>query len=581
MYRRHKLSLMLLIAALLVGLLSACSQNDNGGNNQPGQNAGGDNGASENAGNAGANNAAADEEKAAAIRAGEYKFEEPVTITTVKATDNTIEFKNGETVENNVHTQWARDELGIDIEYLWQVPGDQFATKIRLMLTSGEQLPDILETEDMTLLNEMIESGYYRDITEDFEMYASDWYQEVMGSDPLMWSQMMYDGKKMGLPGFANAGNDNAVMWIRQDLLDELDMEAPTTFEELEALMQAMKDEQPGSVDNLIPLGLSLGAGGGSNPNPFAGWLGESTWVFGPSGTIPAQWLLDEETDTLVHGSTKPEMKAGLERIKSWYDKGFISKEAGLHDENKLAELTGQGRIGILVAPYWLMNWPVPDLQKNVPGATMNPFPVPTLDGVAAARDTKFLRGGMLVRKDFEHADALFLYLNRLVSGRDAGGEFENGFAEDYDYTVLDDGTISTEEDAIPGGKVSIMKYFLYNPTAPFDLMQMMDKIASGAEPETAAEVRMTRTNPNQLRAGQIVNEGWEQGVYIPTQFTGANTPALQSKGGILAKLEGETFTSMIYGKKPISDFDSFVEEWKKIGGQQVTDEVNAWYAKK
>ncbi|MGK3151707.1 sugar ABC transporter, partial [Staphylococcus shinii] len=93
----------------------------------------------------------------------------------------------------------------------------------------------------------------------------------------------------------------------------------------------------------LIPLGLSLGSGG-NNPNPFAGWLGESTWVFGPYGTIPYQWL--EKEGKLVHGSTLPEMKDGLARLNDWYNKGYISQEAGLHDENKLAELIGQGRVG-------------------------------------------------------------------------------------------------------------------------------------------------------------------------------------------------------------------------------------------
>ncbi|GAB6928177.1 hypothetical protein JCM10914A_21600 [Paenibacillus sp. JCM 10914] len=570
MNRTYKLPLMLLVVALLIGLLGACSQQDSGQSGEservPDEKA--------------ANTEKPDDATATAIREGSYKFDPPVTITTVKATDNTMSFKNRETVENNVHTQWALDELGVKLEYLWQVPGDQFATKIRLMLTSREELPDTFMTEDMTLLNELIESGYYRDITEDFERYASDRYKKVYNSDPLMWSQVTFDGKKMALPNLANAGNDNAVMWIRQDILDELGMEAPSDFEELEALLQAMLERPADGASKLIPLGLSLGAGGGSSPNPFTGWLGESTWVFGPNGTIPSQWLINEEDGTLVHGSTKPEMKAGLERIKSWYDQGFISKEAGLHDENKLAELIGQGRIGIVVAPYWTAAWPIPDLQSNVPGATMKPFPIPSLDGKAAARDTNFLRGGLLVKKDFDHVDALFLYLNRVFGERDAGSEFENGFAEDYDYTVLEDGSISVDDSDIPGGKVGVFKYFIYEPKDPFALMTLMDKISSGEKPETAEEIRMSRINPDQLRAGQIVSEGWGNNVYVPTYFNGANTTTMQSKGGILAKLEGETFTSMIYGKKPISEFDSFVEEWKKIGGDQVTKEVNEWYKK-
>jgi len=28
-----------------------------------------------------------------------------------------------------------------------------------------------------------------------------------------------------------------------------------------------------------------------------------------------------------------------------------------------------------------------------------------------------------------------------------------------------------------------------------------------------------------------------------------------------------------------IDEFDIFVENWLKLGGQQITDEVNAWYS--
>ncbi|SEL94629.1 carbohydrate ABC transporter substrate-binding protein, CUT1 family [Paenibacillus sp. cl141a] len=545
---------------MMIAFVTACSGNNNTGSEaEPSP-----------------TNRESEDSNAEAIQKGTYKFDTPVTITTVKATDTTMKFKNGETVENNVHTQWAREQLGINIKYLWQVPGDQFATKMRLMLTSNEDLPDVLMTEDMTLLNELIQSGKYKDISEDYDKYASQTIKDIYSSHPLMWSQVTFDGKKMAFPNFAHAGNDNGVMWIRQDWLDELDMKAPATVEELEALMQAILDKKPGGSDNMIPLGVSLGAGG-SNPYVFGGWLGESTWVFGPSGTVPNQWL--EKDGKLVHGSTLPEMKEGLARLRAWYEKGYISKEAGLHDENKLAELIGQGRVGIVVAPYWMAGWPTPDLEKNVPGATMNPYPLPTLNGKAAARDTNFLRGGMIVKKDFKHTDALFLYLNRIFEKGKVGSEFENGWYQDYDYTIKADKTISVDENDIPGGKVGPAKYLLMEPKNPFTNLKRLAKMSRGEEPSNVEEERTKRTSsPNHLKAAEIVDNGWNDNTYIPNAFTGSPTKTMQSKNGILAKLEGETFLGIIYGKKPLNDFDNFVHEWYKIGGEQVTNEANEWF---
>lgn len=565
-----KKSIMLALAAVFIFTLAACSTN--GGGNNPG-NAGSQNGGEEPE----ATQAPAEPEdsNAEAIRNGTYKFDPPVTITTVKATDGTFKFKNGENLDNNVHTKWALEELGIELKNLWESPGDQFATKVRLMLTAQETLPDVLMTEDMGLINELIQSGHYRDITEDFERYASPGVKDIYNSHPLMWSQVTHEGKRMAIPNFAHAGNDNGVLWIRQDWLDQFGLQPPTTFEEMEAVMQAFLDGHPGG--NIIPLGLSLGAGG-NQPNPFAGWLGESTWVFGPYGTVPYQWL--ERDGKLVHGSTLPEMKGGLERLHDWFNRGFISQEAGLHDENKLAELIGQGRVGMVVAPYWLPNWPIPDLKNNVEGADMKPYPLPTLDGKTAFRDTTFLRGGMLVKKDFDHVDALFLYLNRIF-GRvllEPGSEFENGWALDYDYTILEDGSISVDEEDIPGGKVGVAKYVLMEPKDPFTNLRMLADISRGVEPQTSAEKRAALANPDTLKAAEIVDDGWKNGWAVAQQFTGAPTPAMQSKSGILVKLEGDTFISMIYGRKPIGDFDNFVKEWMSIGGEEITKEANEWY---
>ncbi|CAN7617431.1 hypothetical protein [Paenibacillus sp. LjRoot56] len=556
--------LLALAVIMVFSLVTACSQSTSSG----------EKGAENSPTSAAQKGASAD-----AIQKGTYKFETPVTITTVKATDATMKFKNGETMENNVHTKWAHDQLGVDLKVLWQVPGEQFNTKLRLMLTANESLPDVLTTQDMTLLDELIQSGKYRDITADFEKYASPKMKQIYNANPLNWSQVTYGGKKMALPNFATAGNDNPVMWIRQDWLDKLGIKAPKTFEELEAVMQAFLDKKPGGSDNVIPLGASLGSGG-SSPNPFTSWLGETSWVFGALGTVPYQWL--EKDGKLVHGSTLPAMKDGLAKLRDWYNKGYLSKEAGLHDENKLAELIAQGRVGIVVAPSWMSGWPNTDMQKNVAGSIMKPYPLPTLNGKIQARDTTYLRGGLLVKKDFQHVDALFLYLNRIFGAvnPEEGSEFVNGWAKDYDYTIKADGTYSVTEGDIPGGKVSPAKYLLIEPKDPFIGMKLRADVSRGKTPVTPSEKKIAVSGQDGLKAAEIVDDGWKAGIYIPQAYTGANTPAMQSKGGILVKLEGDTFINIIYGKKPVTEFDNFVKEWKSLGGDDMTKEVNDWYSK-
>ena len=60
--------------------------------------------------------------------------------------------------------------------------------------------------------------------------------------------------------------------------------------------------------------------------------------------------------------------------------------------------------------------------------------------------------------------------------------------------------------------------------------------------------------------------------------FYGAPTPAMTSKTATLNKMRDETLTKIVVGQLPLDEFDSFVESWFALGGQQITDEVNDWY---
>jgi len=51
-------------------------------------------------------------------------------------------------------------------------------------------------------------------------------------------------------------------------------------------------------------------------------------------------------------------------------------------------------------------------------------------------------------------------------------------------------------------------------------------------------------------------------------------TPTMTDRWANLMKLETETFLKIIMGAAPLEDFDKFVENWKKQGGDKITSEV-------
>ena len=42
--------------------------------------------------------------------------------------------------------------------------------------------------------------------------------------------------------------------------------------------------------------------------------------------------------------------------------------------------------------------------------------------------------------------------------------------------------------------------------------------------------------------------------------------------------LRETTFMRIITGEAPIEEYDNFVEQWNKMGGEQITKEANEWY---
>jgi putative aldouronate transport system substrate-binding protein len=105
---------------------------------------------------------------------------EEATISLGRVVGGDTKFKNGETIEDNVHTRWAKKKFNINFKVDWTVgTGDAFTSKLRLLLNSGEKLPDVFTLNDPALEKQMVDSGKVMDITEAFDKYASPRIKEL------------------------------------------------------------------------------------------------------------------------------------------------------------------------------------------------------------------------------------------------------------------------------------------------------------------------------------------------------------------------------------------------------------------
>ncbi|MDQ0495522.1 hypothetical protein QOZ95_003702 [Paenibacillus brasilensis] len=90
------------------------------------------------------------------------------------------------------------------LKSLWSVTDTNgaFATKLRLAMSSGQEMPDIvvLGTENEQLAQDMIDSGMFAEAGPLFDKYASDSWKQTMNQDANVWNKYSLDVKKMGIP---------------------------------------------------------------------------------------------------------------------------------------------------------------------------------------------------------------------------------------------------------------------------------------------------------------------------------------------------------------------------------------------
>ncbi|WP_020618470.1 extracellular solute-binding protein [Paenibacillus daejeonensis] len=575
-----------LVLVLMLVFLAACS--NNGGNSTEGTGGEGQGQGTQ------TEDPGSNKEEATANGFKDGKYDPPISLTTVVGLDqNAAVFKKGESMEDNVHTRLVKERLGIDLKYDWVVTNtnDAYKTKLRLMLSSGEKMPDVVRYRgDMETVNLLLDSGQFMAVDELIEQYAGDLYKEGLELDPTIWYPITRDGKKMALPILDYAYNGNQTMFIREDWLRKLNLEAPKTLDELEVVMDAFVNQDPDGNGKKDTLGLATGF-----KNGFNTWMTDIGFVFGAYGALPGSWNPGED-GTLVHGSVEPKAKEALLRLRDWMSKGYISQDSALKDEVGGSEMFTKGQAGIMVGPNWIPAWPLPDLEVNVPEAEYKAYPLPTgPDGIAgAAGNNPPVNGYLFINKNAKHPEAVLHYYNFFfdnLANPEPDSEFALGFAEGYDYAVLDDGTVIRDNNTakehaelFPDVDLnnSLPNPFFYTLTyegarIPTLYADSMVKAAEGGELVTPYEkMEVGGRKEQNIHAMKVIMDQLD--VYHKNYYMGPLTDTMQSKNELLSKLVNEAYNKIIYSQSPPEEFDKMSDSWHKSGGEQITKEVNEWY---
>lgn len=504
-----------------------------------------------------------------------------ITFTTVANIGGNIRFYDGDTPEDNIWTRYLLDRYGIELKHMWILQGSagDFDQRLNLSVLSGE-VPDYFEIGgNVNMYRDFASSGVLMEVKPDFDRLANDHFkanQNVL--DGLLWEAFKVNDRNYSIPNPKFRFQDNKSLFIRQDWLDALNLQAPTTIEEMYEVAYAFTFGDPNGSGRNDTIGFGF-------DNTIMSWMASLDPFFGAFGTLPGTWLkgiwIEDDAGNLVYPLFAGDAKGALAELNRWYRAGIVNQDFVTQNEQALAQLVGSGSLGMYYGSPWNPTWPQPDTRVNAPGAAWKAYPIPAGPGGQRSFDTPVVGGvGPVFSANFRHFDRWMEVMNdQIETSRTPGyGPVEEAAIGRY-YQVNSDGILEKIEDR---------EFMLgWNINNVLRYLQIADYYDRGYRGDTAgyasvpvgvwSDIANFERVPEYLSALRLVASVADQ-AFID-QYQAAVPGDVHARvWEFLKSLENETISKIIMGELPVSAFDRFEAQWRSSGGDALAAEVNAWW---
>jgi len=511
------------------------------------------------------------------------KYPETVTVHLGGSLNPNAKLPEGMSYENNSYLDFLSEDLNIKVVYDW-IASD-FDEKMNLCIGSGT-IPELMNV-NATQYRALLKYDMIQPLDQYFDDYASDALKGYVesGGEELKKCISNDKGEMMAIPApNITAGGINE-MWIRQDWLDNLGLEVPRTWDELAAVAEAFVTQDPDGNGEADTIGI-LGPGNTDHMNAIGGNQFGLDPLFSSFQSYPQYWLQDED-GTVKYGSIQPETRTALEKIQKLYTDKLIDTEMLVR--NNCQEAILSGKVGIFFGPWWI-GYTVSDATLAGEADWRAYFTPLSEDGKYYTHMPDPTSTYVVVSKSCKNPEAAIKIINYLIAygkdwvadGTSAKLEVSQFYPLWNVYENADEIEVSTETlekylageitmDDVDFSQHKLLKNDMEAVTElkkePYDDFSL-DKWNLDSD---LAKINLPRLVSLLVGGNPLVNDK-----YIPVYnaYSG-QTETMQAKWANLKKMEEETFAKIIMGKADISEFDTFVENWKNQGGDQILKEIN------
>lgn len=262
-----------------------------------------------------------------------------------------------------------RDELGIELVYTIIPPGGDGEAKLNAAAAAND-MPDLFQivstTNSRDNLHRFYELGLVAPVGDMLAMMPVR--TENYYNDQTLKDLVSFDGELYGLPQPPIIPKREGFV-IRQDWLDALGLDAPTTPEELMAVAMAFTNDDPdgNGADDTYGIGAFVeGPGVGRRFN----------FVFGPYGVLDLWNFVD--ADHFALNVRDPQYYEAMQFMVSLQDAGVIDPDWPVLTKDEFRARWKQGRFGIMWEDFAALtnksNYA--PFDENFPEGSWTPLPM-------------------------------------------------------------------------------------------------------------------------------------------------------------------------------------------------------------
>lgn len=502
------------------------------------------------------------------------KYPELVTYTLgqMKGTNNS-NLPEGQTYEDNAYTRYLKKTLNVQNKNIFMESEERYDEALNI-LVKDRNLPDIFLVSDRETLEELVENDLIEDLTEVYKSCASDKIQEMYESyGKELLASGTFDGKLFALPETA-IDDGSQLLWLRRDWMEQLGVKEPKTLDEALSVIRAFQENRMGAEEGEDPVGLVCDPG-------LVGTVSTSysvDSVFEMFGAYPQQWIKNADGE-IVYGSLTEETKEALGYLRELYKQGILDPDFALRAQNNIRDLVVNGKCGAFFGLWWTPNNPLMDEYRKNKETDWEPYYLTadakrTVEVYSTFWDSKYV----VVRKGYEHPEIVMKILSVLF-------DYSRYEAEDADE-VNSYFALNVDPTARP-----LMINVDYNEATYMVTKHIREALYSPGDAKTREDLSAIEASyfdacKEYLEAEVPSVEAWAAyksrisavGLLVDANYRASEKKYLGDGDGeipqTLRLLEKNAFIQIIMGKKPVSSFDSFVEEWYRKGGDSLTERV-------